>query len=845
MANFTIYETKVDPSGETTFTIDVGAFGENEAAHGIAILNDTVRLEFGSDYAGGAGTRVLTESVVTEAWVEYSYTYSPNPLLLEMREAYHELQVVLAANNALTNPTDAELDQASAALEPVATRYHDLYVRADEAGLFPAHFNLLENGFAEHGQPDGVVSGTFREHISIATPTFSGSGQDRVTTYWGESNAPGFPFVVPVEIDLNDTAGHYPAGFTAIGGVFPETYPGVNIRPDPNLWEVSKTATVHLTAKKSQLEEFLENQHVLEGEKEASSSVLIVVGHDADWSTLSSNEVGGYSPENLEGPIRVLDTFPDYVDPAVAEYVDEVLIKLPVLQDMGMAFNADDEGLAISFETSEYTFSNDETGAPPSPNDSWVITNLDATANAQGDDRASYYDRLKDAMTSGLLGLLKTQAENFGLQALSSYFSGTEDAAELAVSINTNLSDPLTQALDSLESYDPEESKERIDDIGAGIVATVSDKYPWLGTMLENIIFSARHSAYSYQIALHPDDIPQGDSHSNRVVFGATGATYHGGSGQDYLFGGAGADALYGDGGSDILSGGENNDLLAGGDGADWMSGGDGYDTLMGGAEQDLLKGGADDDLIILNGSELYSNGVVAFNVSSATQTGTQVRQSLEGKIRIETVTDGGDDADTIQLSDQNDAFFLHDAYSGFHNSVVLTEDYIGNASAARFANIEEIRAMGGDDIIDLTSPDYSLAGTYIIIDGGDGSDIIWGSDADEYIYGGDGDDTIFGGIGFDVLTGGLGADVFEFTRTSTDTFVNDLDIIEGDIFRFYNTGGAEFDASSVRLINGGMIICYTDTATGTSHDLSIALETVFGEFTSTLPELMNALEFA
>lgn len=82
----------------------------------------------------------------------------------------------------------------------------------------------------------------------------------------------------------------------------------------------------------------------------------------------------------------------------------------------------------------------------------------------------------------------------------------------------------------------------------------------------------------------------------------------------------------------------------------------------------------------------------------------------------------------------------------------------------------------------------------------------------------------MLGGIRTDVLTVGLGADEFEFTRTSTDITLTDFDVGEGDALRFYNTGGAEFDASSVGLTANGIIVSYTDTASGTEHDISIAL---------------------
>ncbi|MEP2533638.1 calcium-binding protein [Shimia sp.] len=807
MPGFTVYETNGTPLSEKTLTIDVGAFGEIEAQHSIAILYDTVRLQFGEAYETGAGTQVFRESAVSEAWVEYSYTYAPDPRLLELKEALESAQELQEIN--------IETDTAESWENYWVARnaYVSLFNQAMVNGLNPQIYLDLESYINENGQPEGFASGTYIRYLSSGSPSgheFSG-----------------------VDIEM--------FGVGTTGSFAPEILnEGQNsdfIAVDSNFWTVSDSATIHVTFEESQLEEFLNEGHVLEGDRTPSNSVLVVVEHDADWSILSSHEVNGYSPENLEDTIRVLNTFSDYIppeDPEVTAYIDEVIVDIPSLQDMGIEFTSDERGTTVRYETSEYFVD---------ANGHWETINTQSTLNIEGDNLDSYYSAQAEATTSGLFELFRTHVENLGLRAFSSYFTGTDDAAELAVDINTIHSDPLLRVVDSLDSFDPEEMQIRIDNIRNSVDQLIENHVPWLTPFYREVVFSGRHSSFSYQMTLDPSHIPQGDSHSNRVVFGATGATYHAGAGSDYLFGNVGADMLFGDDGEDVLSGGGGNDSLEGGAGGDWISGGVGQDTLISEADHDLADGGAGDDLIRLGGTEHYSNNFVAFNVSSDTQVGTQVRVNLEGMVRIEAVVDGGGDADVIELSEMDDAFFLHDAYSGFHDAVELTEDYIGNESAARFTNIEEIRAMGGDDIIDLTSPDYSLAGAYLYVDGGDGNDIIWGSDADEFIYGGDGDDTIFGGIGLDVLSGGFGSDVFEFTRTSTDVAVIDFDIADGDVLRFYNTDGAEFDASSAALISGGMIIYYTDITTGTSHSLAIALEGPLSEFSATLPELVSALE--
>ena len=249
------------------------------------------------------------------------------------------------------------------------------------------------------------------------------------------------------------------------------------------------------------------------------------------------------------------------------------------------------------------------------------------------------------------------------------------------------------------------------------------------------------------------------------------------------------------------------------------MSGGDG---------SDLILAGAGDDTIIVGGSQTFFSSDKAVNTSSTTQVGTGDKVTLEGMLRVEDVIDGGTDTDTIELGEGNVALFLHDAFSGFHSSVQLSSDSTGEQSTARLENIEKITGSDGNNIIDLTSPDYSLAEQSIEVDGGSGADIIWGSDADETILGGDGDDEIFGGAGTNILTGGAGADEFQFTMTSTNDSVTDFNAAEGDTLKIFNTGGAEFDESSVSANSAldGITIEYSLNNQTQSLDISLNSET-------------------
>ena len=219
----------------------------------------------------------------------------------------------------------------------------------------------------------------------------------------------------------------------------------------------------------------------------------------------------------------------------------------------------------------------------------------------------------------------------------------------------------------------------------------------------------------------------------------------------------------------------------------------------------------AGNDTIIVGGSQSFYSSYQAVNTSSTTQVGTGDKVTLEGMLRVEDVIDGGADTDTIKLGEGNVALFLHDAFSGFHSSVELSSDSTGEQSKARLENIEQITGNESDvNIIDLTSPDYTLAGQSITVDGAGGRDIIWGSDADEIIIGGDGDDELFGGAGTNTLTGGLGADEFQFTRTSTADTIKDFNSTESDTLVFFNTGGAAFDTSSIVLTGESLQINYS-----------------------------------
>lgn len=254
-------------------------------------------------------------------------------------------------------------------------------------------------------------------------------------------------------------------------------------------------------------------------------------------------------------------------------------------------------------------------------------------------------------------------------------------------------------------------------------------------------------------------------------------------------------------------SGTSGDENLIGTTYADTLLGLDGNDTLDGGLGADWLQGDAGTDTLILTPDSVWSSAYVGFNEGSPTSQGTGQRVVLLGMNRFGDVLDGGSDTDTLQLTNDNDAYFLHDAFSGFTAGVALASDVRGQASAARGLSIEQILAGAGDDLIDLTSANYSIAG--VTVDGGSGNDILWGNAGNDTLLGGDGNDTLFGGAGNDVLTGGIGADVFQFVHSGGGIDqISDFDTAQDKLRLF---GAANLSEVTSQVSGSNLVLTWND----------------------------------
>ena len=158
-------------------------------------------------------------------------------------------------------------------------------------------------------------------------------------------------------------------------------------------------------------------------------------------------------------------------------------------------------------------------------------------------------------------------------------------------------------------------------------------------------------------------------------------------------------------------------------------------------------------DAFFAQTSEVWDVKYCAKHVGTAGwQNGTGEMVSLKGKNRIANVFDGSTDASVLFLTDggNGDALALDD---------IFTARPEGGESApvARLSQIGEVRAGAGNDVVDLTSTEFSASG--MTIRGGDGDDVLWSGDGENMLFGDHGNDRLTGGADSDVLAGGGGDD--------------------------------------------------------------------------------------
>ncbi len=189
--------------------------------------------------------------------------------------------------------------------------------------------------------------------------------------------------------------------------------------------------------------------------------------------------------------------------------------------------------------------------------------------------------------------------------------------------------------------------------------------------------------------------------------------------------------------------------------GEDWIVG-DPVTATAADNDPKLVKSNKDGiaDVFFANVVETWEAGYVAQHVGSINDwTGTNEYATVFGKNKLADIIEGSTDANILLLTDEDngDTLFVDDIYTDLPGSVAEQQ--------SRIAQIDEIRAGAGDDIVDMTSQRFEYIGDGLTIRGGEGNDTIWANKGDNFLFGDAGNDRIVGASGNDVIAGGIGND--------------------------------------------------------------------------------------
>ena len=170
-----------------------------------------------------------------------------------------------------------------------------------------------------------------------------------------------------------------------------------------------------------------------------------------------------------------------------------------------------------------------------------------------------------------------------------------------------------------------------------------------------------------------------------------------------------------------------------------------------------LIKSDADGnaDVFFVNASGTWGSLYAAQHTGSTNDVwgGTGEHAVLYGRNKLTDVIEGSTDANILLMTDDanGDTLFVDDIYSASPDELGLSQ--------SRIAQIDEIRAGAGNDIVDMTSDRFEYTGDGLTIRGGDGNDTIWANKGNNGLFGDAGNDRLVGASGNDVIAGGIGND--------------------------------------------------------------------------------------
>ena len=184
---------------------------------------------------------------------------------------------------------------------------------------------------------------------------------------------------------------------------------------------------------------------------------------------------------------------------------------------------------------------------------------------------------------------------------------------------------------------------------------------------------------------------------------------------------------------------------------------------------------------------------------------GTREAVLLSGKNQLTDIFAGSTDTNILLMTDDvnGDSLFVDDIYTALPEAVAEQQ--------ARIAQINEIRAGIGDDVVDMTSQRFAYVGDGVKVYGGLGDDTIWanngcnilfGDSGKDRLVGGSGDDIIIGGEGNDSMHGGGGDDVFTFGGAWGSDTVEQL--ADGSVTLWFENGSERnWNASTLTYTDG------------------------------------------
>ncbi|MBP1583662.1 MAG: hypothetical protein J6866_06885 [Victivallales bacterium] len=225
-------------------------------------------------------------------------------------------------------------------------------------------------------------------------------------------------------------------------------------------------------------------------------------------------------------------------------------------------------------------------------------------------------------------------------------------------------------------------------------------------------------------------------------------------------------------------------------------------------SEPQLVQSDEDgnNDLFFANTYDIWQGGLRAKHGGLRNGwTGTGETAPLNGKNKITDVFRGSTDPNLLCLTDDanGDALFLDDIISKLPGSLAKQQ--------ARVAQIHEILAGGGNDVVDLTSQRFEYTGSGMTVRGGLGDDIIWSNKGNNWLFGDAGNDRIIGasnndvivgGEGNDAMHGGGGDDIFTFGNDWGNDTVEQL--ADGKVTLWFENGDlSNWNASTLTYSDG------------------------------------------